>query len=59
MEGATYLENGAPFEYAKLLYRGDRYEFPITAVRDIDHSTDRPGNVVPIYRPPIPARRAF
>ena len=33
VEGTTYLENGAPFEYAKLLYRGDRYEFPITAVR--------------------------
>lgn len=33
VEVTSFLENGAPFEYSKLLYRGDRYEFPIKAVR--------------------------
>jgi len=33
VEVTSFLESGAPFEYSKLLYRGDRYEFPIKAVR--------------------------
>lgn len=32
-EGVTYLDNGVPVEYVKLLYRGDRYEFSIQAAR--------------------------
>jgi len=33
VEGTAYLVDGRPLEYARLLYRGDRYEFPIQAVR--------------------------
>jgi GntR family transcriptional regulator len=33
VEGTTYLVDGRPLEYNRLLYRGDRYEFPIQAVR--------------------------
>lgn len=33
VEGITYLLDGVPIEYYKLLYRGDRYEFTIRAQR--------------------------
>jgi GntR family transcriptional regulator len=33
VEGVAYLIDGTPFEYARLIYRGDRYEFPIQALR--------------------------
>lgn len=33
VEGTTFLVDGRPLEYIRLLYRGDRYEFPIQAVR--------------------------
>jgi GntR family transcriptional regulator len=33
VEGTASLADGTPIEYARLLYRGDRYEFPIFAVR--------------------------
>lgn len=33
VEGVSYLMDGIPIEYAKLVYRGDRYEFPIQAIR--------------------------
>lgn len=33
VEGTTFLVMGEPVEYAKLLYRGDRYEFSIQATR--------------------------
>lgn len=32
-EGVSFLENGTPVEYAKLIFRGDRYEFAIHAIR--------------------------
>ncbi len=33
VEGVACLVDGTPIEYARLIYRGDRYEFPIKAVR--------------------------
>lgn len=33
VEGVALLTDGTPIEYARLLYRGDSYEFPIRAVR--------------------------
>ncbi len=33
VEGITFLFDGVPIEYYKLLYRGDRYEFTIRAMR--------------------------
>lgn len=33
LEGAAYLEDDTPIEYAILLYRSDQYEFSIEAVR--------------------------
>lgn len=40
VEGVSYLDSGAPVEYARLLYRGDRYEFPIRSIRRRHHSAD-------------------
>jgi GntR family transcriptional regulator len=33
VEGVACLVDNTPVEYARLIYRGDRYEFPIQAVR--------------------------
>ena len=33
VEGVVYLKNGAPAEWVRILYRGDRYKFHIVAVR--------------------------
>jgi len=33
VEGVAYLCDHTPIEYSRLYYRGDRYEFPIRAVR--------------------------
>ncbi len=33
VEGVVYLKNGAPIEWVRILYRGDRYKFHIVAVR--------------------------
>jgi GntR family transcriptional regulator len=33
VEGVAYLCDHTPIEYSRLYYRGDRYEFPIQAVR--------------------------
>jgi GntR family transcriptional regulator len=33
VEGVAYLIDHTPIEYSRLYYRGDRYEFPIRAVR--------------------------
>lgn len=33
VEGVASLVDGTPFEFARLIYRGDRYEFPIHAIR--------------------------
>jgi GntR family transcriptional regulator len=33
VEGTAYLDYGSPVEYACLMYRGDRYEFPYHSVR--------------------------
>ncbi len=34
LEGTTYLSTGAPVEYFKALYRGDRFEFQLASRRD-------------------------
>jgi GntR family transcriptional regulator len=33
VEGVAYLCDNTPIEYSQLYYRGDRYEFPIRAIR--------------------------
>lgn len=33
VESVAYLDRGIPVEYARLIYRGDRYEFPFQSVR--------------------------
>jgi GntR family transcriptional regulator len=45
VEGTVCLDHGAPVEYAKLVYRGDRYEFSIHATRQ--HHASRGANAVP------------
>lgn len=38
LEGTTYLSGGAPVEYFKAIYRGDRFKFELTSRRD--HGVD-------------------
>lgn len=33
VESVAFLDRGIPVEYARLIYRGDRYEFPFQSVR--------------------------
>ncbi len=41
VESLAFLDRGMPVEYARLIYRGDRYEFPFQSVRRSGYGTHR------------------